>query len=79
MVLDYALRQCTLLLTEDKDFGDLIFHQHRQHLGVVLVRMDGLSAQRKAELVSAAISQHGSEMPRRFTVIGSAGVRIRPV
>ena len=79
VVLDHALQQGTLLLAEDKDFGDLVFHQHRRHLGVVLIRIDGLSAMRKADLVSAAIREHGFEMPCRFTVIGPAGVRIRPV
>jgi predicted nuclease of predicted toxin-antitoxin system len=79
VVLAHALQQGTLLLTEDKDFGDLVFHQHRSHLGVVLIRVDGLSAQLKAELVSAAIREHGSQMPHRFTVIGPAGVRIRTV
>ena len=79
VVLDYALRQGTLLLTEDKDFGEFVFHQQRRHLGVVLIRIDGLSSMRKAELVSAAIHEHSLEMPCRFTVIGPAGVRIRPV
>jgi hypothetical protein len=65
------------LLTEDKDFGELVFHQHRQHLGVVLIRLSGLSSDAKAGLVSAAVRQHGPEMPGKFTVISPAGIRIR--
>ena len=76
-VLRQANESQALLVTGDKDFGELVY-QHRQvHAGVVLLRLDGLSAEAKAEIVSEALTKHGSEMLDAFSVISSASVRIR--
>ena len=45
--------------------------------GVILLRLAGLSAARKAEIVAAAISQHIEELPCAFAVVTSMMVRIR--
>ena len=67
-----------LLLTADKDFGELVFRQHRVTAGVVLIRLAGLSAGAKAEIVSAVIRDYGAELLHAFTVISPGMVRIRP-
>jgi predicted nuclease of predicted toxin-antitoxin system len=66
-----------LLVTSDKDFGELVFRQHRATAGVVLLRLGGLSNPTKARLVSRAIREHGEELTGAFTVIGPGTVRIR--
>lgn len=76
-VLDLANRQEALLLTADKDFGELVFRQHRLTPGVLLIRLAGLSPPRKAELVSSAINEHSTELSRAFAVITPGGIRIR--
>jgi predicted nuclease of predicted toxin-antitoxin system len=77
-VLARANQHGDLLLTADKDFGELVFRQHRVTAGVVLIRLAGLSAGAKAGIVSAAIHDHGTELLHAFTVISPAMVRIRP-
>ncbi|MBW2119767.1 MAG: DUF5615 family PIN-like protein [Deltaproteobacteria bacterium] len=77
VVLDLANRESTLLLTADKDFGELLFRQHRLTTGVVLVRLAGLSPLRKAEAVASAIKRHVTELRRAFTVISPGAIRIR--
>ena len=66
-----------VLITEDKDFGELVYRQRLVHLGVVLVRLHGLPSTSKARIVSQAVLQHGSELPNAFTVISPGMVRIR--
>jgi hypothetical protein len=46
-------------------------------LGVILVRLAGMTATRKAEIVSSTISQHLTELPHRFAVIAPRILRIR--
>jgi predicted nuclease of predicted toxin-antitoxin system len=77
VVLERANADGALLLTHDKDFGELVFRQRLVHLGVVLVRLAGLSATMKASVVSSAIAQHGGEMPNSFSVISPGRIRIR--
>ena len=76
-VLDRANAEAMLLITGDKDFGELIFRLKRVALGVVLARLLGLSAPTKALIVSNAVREHGSEMTGCFTVIEPNSVRIR--
>ena len=47
-VLQRAMRNGALLLTGDRDFGELVFRLQRAHAGVVLIRLAGLPAARRA-------------------------------
>jgi predicted nuclease of predicted toxin-antitoxin system len=76
-VLDLANREGAILLTADKDFGELIFRQGRMTRGVILIRLAGISPARKAEIVASALAAHGGEMEQAFTVITPGVVRIR--
>jgi len=76
-VLDLANREGALLLTADKDFGELVFRLGHLTPGVILVRLAGLSLASKGEIIAAAISQHTNELPYAFAVITPGAVRIR--
>jgi len=76
-VLEVANREGALLLTADKDFGEMVFRQHRFSGGIILVRLAGLSAGRKAEAVAAAVNRHGPELTGGFTVITPGICRTR--
>lgn len=77
-VLAAANEKNSLLLTADKDFGELVYRLGRISAGVVLVRLAGLPPAKKAELVSSAIRNHGGQLVHTFTVITAGMVRIRP-
>jgi predicted nuclease of predicted toxin-antitoxin system len=77
-VLSLAVQEHALLLTGDKDFGELVFRQRRATSGVVIIRLEGFSNSEKAEIVSQAIQQNEAELSRAFTVISRGGIRIRP-
>jgi predicted nuclease of predicted toxin-antitoxin system len=76
-VLDLANRLSTLLLTADKDFGELLFRQKRISSGIILLRLAGLASATKAEITTRAIRIHASELPGSFTVITPGTIRIR--
>jgi predicted nuclease of predicted toxin-antitoxin system len=77
VVLSKANDASALLLTADKDFGELVFRQRQLTTGVVLIRLAGLSVAAKQRVVSAAIREHASELSDAFTVISPGTVRIR--
>lgn len=76
-VLDLAHREAEVLLTADKDFGELVFRQRRIASGILLVRLAGLSPARKAEVVASAVNQHGGELSGAFAVLTPGAFRIR--
>jgi len=77
LVLDHANQQNAVLLTADKDFGELVFRLKRLNLGVVLVRLAGLPPKRKAEIVARVIAEKGEELKEAFSVITANALRIR--
>lgn len=78
-VLLLAGDDSTLLVTADKDFGELIFRQGHVKRGIVLYRLAGLSSQDKAEIISSVITEHGDELLQAFSVITEKAIRIRKV
>lgn len=62
VVLDLANLEGAILLTADKDFGELVFRQERITRGIILIRLTGISLARKAEIVASVIVAHGEEM-----------------
>ncbi len=77
-VLEAANQHGALLLTADKDFGELVFRLNRLSKGVVLLRLAGLSPEAKTTVVSSAVREHGSELSDAFCVLSPGMVRIRP-
>ncbi|MBD2251246.1 DUF5615 family PIN-like protein [Nostoc parmelioides] len=77
VVLDLANQEEAILLTSDKDFGELVFRLQRIASGVILLRLAGLLTTRKAEIVANTINQHNSELIGAFTVITPTTIRIR--
>ena len=76
-VLDTANHEKRLLLTSDKDFGELVYRQRRLMPGVVLIRLAGLPAGEKARVVTAVMCEHETELLHAFTVVAAKSVRIR--
>jgi predicted nuclease of predicted toxin-antitoxin system len=76
-VLDRANQHNALLITADKDFGELVFRLGRINAGVVLLRLAGLQPATKAAIVSSVFYAHAAEMLNAFTVISPGIVRIR--
>ena len=76
-VIQRANQESALLLTADKDFGELVFRQGRIVYGAILIRLAGLSPQRKAEVVAKVVQEHADELAQNFTVITPGAVRIR--
>ena len=76
-VLEMANQNQAVLITADTDFGELIFRLNKVHLGVLLVRLAGLSPAEKSEVISSAILTHGAEFIEAFTVISPGMLRIR--
>jgi len=76
-VIRRANQEFALLLTADKDFGELVFRQRRIVYGVILIRLARLSLQGKTKVMAVAIQEHAGQLARNFTVVTPGAVRIR--
>lgn len=66
-----------VLLTADKDFGELVFRQKRANHGVLLLRLNDLPSADRAALVVNIVERHHAELAGAFSVLTSRTLRIR--
>ena len=67
----------SVLITADKDFGELVFRQRQASTGVLPIRLWGLGPAMKAAVVSESIQEHGQELAGAFAVLSPGNIRIR--
>ena len=76
-VMARAQAEQRLLLTEDKDFGDLVFRRGQSVPGVVLLRLDPAMHALKRARLDAAIDRFGENLLGRYTTAEQARFRSR--
>ena len=76
-VLELANRHHAILVTGDKDFGELAYRLLLVHHGVILVRLAGLPTEEKARILQKTLEVHTHELKNSFTVITPNQIRIR--
>lgn len=76
-VLNFSLKEYSILLTEDKDYGELVYRLNKAHIGIILIRLSGLDSATKNKIVLRSVSENISEMKNSFSVISYNQTRIR--
>ncbi len=78
-ILAAAKREEAILLTSDKDFGEIVYRQGRATNGVILLRLHGLTGTSKTKIILKTLAQY-TELHSKFTVVTQTSVRIsRPL
>jgi len=78
-VLDAANSENRVLVTEDRDLGELVIRQRLGVRGIVLLELDRLSNAAEAERVAEIVRLHPSKLADNLLVIEPARVRVRPL
>lgn len=78
-ILNIAKQQELLIITEDKDFGELIFSFRAVDVGVIFLRYHFLERTNIIESLIHIIQQQGNALRNKFTVITSKKIRIRDI
>lgn len=77
-ILGRAVSEGRIVVTNDKDFGELIYRSGYEHCGVLLLRLRDESPSSRVRVVKAVLAQYGDRLEGHFTVATEGGVRIRP-
>ena len=76
-LIDHARREKRILLTEDKDFGWLVFVSAAESAGVILIRFPGNARVELAQTVSKLINEETEKLYGSFVVVQPGYIRIR--
>jgi predicted nuclease of predicted toxin-antitoxin system len=74
-VLQKAAEEGWLLITNDRDFGELVFREQRRHHGVILLRLQDERSVSKIATLSRLLEGFGSQISGRFVVVSETTVR----
>jgi len=76
-VLKLANQKNLLLVTEDKDFGELVHRLKMEHKGILLIRMNDVPRNERLTIIPEAIKISYPELENNFSVLMSNGLRIK--
>jgi predicted nuclease of predicted toxin-antitoxin system len=78
-LLQLANQEKRIFLTNDKDFGDLIFLQKKVSAGTILFRVKGQKSQEKIKLMKKLLMGYRDKLLNHYVVITTAKIRIVPL
>lgn len=78
-LLNLANAEKRILITNDKDFGELTFLQKRISAGIILLRVRGQKAKDKVKLIKKLLQNYSDKVLNHFIVITKKKIRIIPM
>lgn len=76
-ILRLTVASQRLVLTMDKDFGELVVRSKEAHRGVLLLRLESVPVPDRARVVEFIFQQHADELPGNFCVFQNDRLRVR--
>lgn len=74
-IIQKALRENWILITNDKGFGNKVYRDGRLHRGVVLLRLKDERSASKVEILSRLLGTYSDRLPDSFLVVTEKQVR----
>ena len=78
-LLQQAHREQRVLLTADKDFGELVYRLRYPVYGLVLLRFTSVNPSGMIERTRWLMDRHSSQLPGAFVVLDAEKARFRPL
>ena len=76
-ILAEAEKEGRILVTNDKDFGELIFRSGKAHAGVIFLRLRDESSANRVRVMKTVLDNHIERIPGNFIVATDRGLRVR--
>jgi predicted nuclease of predicted toxin-antitoxin system len=75
-ILEKAYSEGRIVVTMDKDFGDMVFRMKMPHCGIILLRSAYSGPAKKISLMKKVLSLSESALSGRFVVVTETAIRI---
>jgi len=77
LILDVAFMEKRILITNDKDFGDLVYLRGLPYYGIILLRLKSNKPLHTIQILKNIIAVFGKKLPHSFTVVRKNKIKIR--
>ncbi len=78
-ILAKAKQDKRILVTNDKDFGELVFRSGEVSHGVILFRLSDERAANRVRVIKTVLQKYASRLANHFSVATETEIRIRPI
>jgi predicted nuclease of predicted toxin-antitoxin system len=75
-VIDLAMREHRIFITEDRDFGQLVYAASKPACGVILLRFPSTMRAALPATVIEFLAKHGHKLGDRFVVLQPGRIRL---
>lgn len=76
-ILQLAFKEKGIVLTMDKDFGELVYNSKLAHSGVLLLRLEDATGNDKVKIISHILKKYSDQLINNFCVFQNETFRIR--
>ena len=76
-VLKLAVNQKRMVITMDKDFGELVFNSGLDHFGVLLLRLEDANSDTKVKTIQEILEKYEDKLQNNFCVYQNEKLKIR--
>lgn len=75
-ILEKCQNESYILITSDKDFGEMVFRNQKVHNGIILVRCNPNIYSKRIEVLEKLLNNYPEKLARNFVVVSNELVRI---
>jgi predicted nuclease of predicted toxin-antitoxin system len=76
-IITLAISEAAIVITMDKDFGELVYKENKQHSGILLLRLEDAVAQEKLAVIQSLFPSQTETVKKYFAVYQNGKLRVR--
>jgi len=76
-ILHQAVSENRMVITMDKDFGELVFNSGLRHSGVLILRLEDANGDQKLLVIKKILENYADKMGEKFCVFQDGRLRIK--
>jgi predicted nuclease of predicted toxin-antitoxin system len=74
-ILEISYKEKRILITNDKDFGELVYKDYRNTFSIILLRVEQNDVMVKIKIVENPITKHKDKIENKFIVANKNKIR----
>ncbi|MFU8770047.1 MAG: DUF5615 family PIN-like protein [Desulfotignum sp.] len=78
-IIRTAFLESRMVITMDKDFGELVYHSSMKHCGILLLRLEDAVSSRKLNVIQFIVENFSDRIKNCFCVFQNDKFRIRKI
>ncbi|MDI6744714.1 MAG: DUF5615 family PIN-like protein [Thermodesulfovibrionales bacterium] len=76
-ILHLAVTEGRMVITMDKDFGELVYNSGKLHSGVLILRLEDADGNQKVKVMKKILTEYSDKLYGKFCVFQGERLRIK--